>query len=224
MITPDDEARLKQIAPGAATAVVPGAINPAEYTPVEEPGAGAPPLFVTAGSLGFRPTGEGVVEFVEETWPLIRRRSSRAVFRIIGACPEALRRRLLREPGVEVTGRVEQVRPHLLRANAFIVPLRVGSGMRIRILEAMAFGLPVVSTPVGCEGLAVENGRHLLVAGPPEDLADAVLSLGRNDTRARSLRREGRRLVEKSYSLDAVEQLTGRIYRKALEPEAAGAA
>jgi polysaccharide biosynthesis protein PslH len=224
MITPDDETRLKQLVPNAITAVVPGAVNAAEYTPVELPAAGDPPLFVTAGSLGFRPTGEGVVEFVEETWPLIRRKQGRAVFRIIGACPETLRKRLLKAPGVEMTGRVDQVRPHLTRAHAFVVPLRVGSGMRIRILEAMAFALPIVSTPIGCEGIAVEDGRHLLVVHSPEEMAEALLGLARDDSRAHTLRREGRRLVEKSYSVDAVEQITARIYRKVLESEAAGAA
>lgn len=224
MITPDDESRLKEISPRAATAVVPAAINAAEYAPIEPPAGGGPPLFVTAGSLNFRPTGEGVVEFVEKTWPLVRRRSSRAMFRVIGPCPETLKRRLLKEPGVEVTGRVDQVRPHLLGASAFVVPLRVGSGIRIRVLEAMAFGLPVVSTPIGCEGIAAEDGRHLLVGGPPEEMAEALLSVAQDGTRALTLSREGRRLVEKCYSLDAVEELTGRLYRKVLEREAAGAA
>ncbi|HEX7879715.1 MAG TPA: glycosyltransferase, partial [Candidatus Eisenbacteria bacterium] len=90
----------------------------------------------------------------------------------------------------------------------------VGSGIRVRILEAMAWSLPVVSTTIGCEGIEVENGRHLLVADGHEQMANAINRLIKEPVVGQTLRREGRRLVEKKYSLEAVESITGRLYRR----------
>jgi glycosyltransferase involved in cell wall biosynthesis len=217
-ISAEDERKLRDIAIGATVATVPAAIDVAAYPSVPPPEDGEDPLLVTAGSLGFRPTGEGIVEFAERSWPRIRRASPRARFRVIGSAPDSLRRRLLRVPGVEMTGRVEDVAPWLAGASAFIVPLRVGSGVRIRILEALAWGVPVVSTSTGCEGLEVESGRHLLVADRPDELAAAVSKLLATPGAGQTLRREGRRFVEKRHSIEVLEAMLGRLYRRATAP------
>jgi glycosyltransferase involved in cell wall biosynthesis len=216
-ITADDDAKLRELVPGVRSAVLPAAIDPAEYTPASPPAAGAPPLIVTVGSLNFRPTGEGVVFFTEEVWPRLRRQLPGARFRIVGECHDTLRKRLSAQAGVEVTGRVPDVRPHLEGAHAFVVPVRAGSGMRIRILEAMAHQVPLVSTTIGAEGIAGQHERHFLLADTIEDLVRAVMRIVKEPVLAQNLRREGRRLVEKSYSIEALAPVTERIYRRAID-------
>jgi glycosyltransferase involved in cell wall biosynthesis len=222
MISPPDEARLREIAPQARTAVVPGVIAVAEYQPALPADPGDDLLVVAAGTFTFPPTGEGLVYFLDRVWTRVIASAPRARLRVIGHCPEALKRRLAATAGVEVLGRVEAVDAHLNGAHVFAVPLRAGSGMRMRILEAMAWQVPIVTTTTGCEGIAVENGRHLIVADPPEEMASAILRLARDTALARSLRSEGRRLVEASYSLEAAETLMKQIYRKCSEEIAVG--
>lgn len=215
MITAEDEATLKEISPAAVTAVLPGVIDPDKYAPVEPPTSGEP-IIVTAGSFNFRPTGEGLVHFVDNTWPRILKSLPKARLRVIGHCPDKLARRVA-GPGIEVLGRVDQVRPHLAGANAFVVPLRVGSGMRIRILEAFAWQVPIVSTMLGCKGIEVQDGRHMLIEDEPAAMAAAVVRLVKEPALASTIRREGRRLLEKSYSLATSELITQRLYAKCLD-------
>ena len=217
VITPDDDQMLKEIVPGVRTAIVPGGLDPADYAPVTPPGETDPLLVAATGSFGFRPTGEGMVDFVERAWPRIRSEVAGARLRIIGDCPEPLKRRFLKTAGVEVLGRVDSVRKHLDGVHFCIVPLNVGSGMRIRILEAMAYEIPIVSTVIGCEGIHVQDGRHLAIVESVEKMSTAILSLYKKPAQAGIMRREGKRLLQKLYSLDQVEALTSRIYRKALE-------
>ena len=222
MISPPDEARLREIAPGVKTAVVPGVIALEEYKPALQANPGDDLLVVATGTFTFPPTGEGLVYFLDRVWTRVIASAPQARFRVIGHCPDGPQRRLGATPGVEVLGRVEAVEPHLDGAHVFAVPLRAGSGMRMRILEAMAWQVPIVTTTTGCEGIAVENGRHLIVADQPEEMASAILRVARETPLARSLRSEGRRLVEESYSLEAAERLMKQIYRKCSEGKAVG--
>jgi len=220
MMSALDESRLLELAPRARTAIVPGVIAVEEYIPALEPAAGDDLLVVTTGTFTFPPTGEGLVHFLDEVWPRLIAAAPRARLRVIGHCPDDLRRRLEAQPGVEVLGRVQAVRSHLDGAHVFVVPLRAGSGMRMKILEAMAWQIPVVTTSIGCEGIAVENGRHLIVANPPEEMVSAVLRVGRETRLAHDLRRAGRELVESRYSLEAAESSTRRIYQTCAEERA----
>jgi glycosyltransferase involved in cell wall biosynthesis len=222
MITPVDEARIHQIAPGAQTAVVPGVIAPEEYRPARRPGPGDELLVVATGTFTFLPTGEGLVHFIEHVWPRVIAAAPRARFRVIGHCPEALRRRLEALQGIEVLGRVDSVEAHLDGATVFAVPLRAGSGMRMKIVEAMAWQVPIVTTSIGCEGIGVENGRQVIVADEPQAMATAILGLHRDTALAQNLRSEGRRFVEEHFSLSAAGRQTDRIYRECIESPAAG--
>jgi polysaccharide biosynthesis protein PslH len=224
MITPLDESRLREIAPGARTAVVPGVIAPEEYHPTLPAGPEDDLLVVATGTFTFLPTGEGLVHFIDQVWPRVIAAAPRARLRVIGHCPAALRRRLEARPGVEVLGRVASVEAHLDGAHVFLVPLRAGSGMRMKILEALAWQIPVVTTTIGCEGIGVEDAQQVLVADEPEEMSAAILRVGRDADLARSLRREGRRFVEAGYSLPAAGAATSRIYRECLEALAADGA
>ena len=123
-------------------------------------------------------------------------------------------------PGVEVLGRVDSVEAHLDGAHVFAVPLRAGSGMRMKIVEAMAWQVPIVTTSIGCEGIGVESGLQVIVADEPQDMAAAIRGLYRDEALARNLRAEGRRFVEEHFSLAAAGRLTDRVYRECLDPSA----
>ncbi|HKC19852.1 MAG TPA: glycosyltransferase family 4 protein, partial [Candidatus Dormibacteraeota bacterium] len=104
--------------------------------------------------------------------------------------------------GVTHTGRVDDVRPYLGRASVVVVPLRIGSGTRLKVLEALAMGKAVVSTKIGCEGLEVKHGEHLLIASDPAEFAKSVLRLMARPEDAAALGRRGRELVERRYGWD----------------------
>src|SRR5262249_6145485 len=133
---------------------------------------------VHIGTMYWPPNIDAVRWFAQEVLPRIRAARPATAFDVIGARPPRAIRALT-QPGrdVQVTGYVADPTAHLQRAGAVVVPVRAGSGMRVKILTALAQGLPVVSTSVGCEGIAVRSGEHLLIADDPADFAAATLLL-----------------------------------------------
>jgi glycosyltransferase involved in cell wall biosynthesis len=142
--------------------------------------------------------------FVREILPLIRRDEPDATLSIIGRAPTPAVKRLADEAGIEVTGRVDDVRPHIAAGSVYVVPLRVGGGTRLKIFEAMSMAKAVVSTTVGAEGLPVTSGRNIVIADEPGDFARAVVELIRDADARRRLEQEARRLVVDHYDWSAV--------------------
>jgi glycosyltransferase involved in cell wall biosynthesis len=164
---------------------------------------GGPIAFL--GSMDWMPNVECVQHFTRDILPRIRQRHPDCRFRIIGRDPSPAVRRLAAEtPGIEITGTVEDVRPHLDSATLLVVPLRSGGGTRIKIFEAMAQGLPVVSTAIGAEGLPVEDGRDILIADTPDDFADAVIRLLESPALARELAEKARAKLVADHSWTSV--------------------
>ena len=128
------------------------------------------------GLMSYYPNQHGILRFTERVLPLVRARVPYARLRIVGANPSAAVRALASDH-VEVTGRVPDVRPAYARADVSVVPLWIGGGTRVKALEAFAMGVPVVSTPLGCEGLDVRDGRSVLIGRTDEELADAIVAL-----------------------------------------------
>src|SRR3990170_777365 len=120
--------------------------------------------------------------------------------RWIGAASAEEQRSYREQYGVELTGYVADVKPFMHDAACHIVPLRVGGGTRLKILNAWAMGKPVVSTSIGCEGLATADGENILVRDDPKDFADAILAVLRDDDLRRRLGDAGRETVERLYS------------------------
>lgn len=132
---------------------------------------------VHIGTAHWPPNVDGIQWFVKYIFPLVKRNLSEARFLIIGKEPPRNITQLHNDKDIFVLGFVEDIEDIYAKTGVFIVPLRIGSGIRIKIINAMARGLPVVSTSVGCEGMDVVNGKHLLIADKAEDFADAVISL-----------------------------------------------
>jgi len=159
---------------------------------------------VFTGSMDWLPNEDGMTYFCREILPRIRESEPDATLSIIGRAPTPAVRKLAEIPGVEVTGRVDDVRPHIARGSVYIVPLRIGGGTRLKIFEAMSMAKAVVSTTVGAEGLPVTNGRDIDIADEPARFAHAVVHLMRDSEARRDIETAARRLVVEKYDWSAV--------------------
>jgi glycosyltransferase involved in cell wall biosynthesis len=159
---------------------------------------------VFTGSLDYLPNVDGLAWFCGDVLPAIRARVPDATLDIVGRNPVDDVVALSRLPGVMLHRDVASVVPHLHQARVAVVPLRLGSGTRLKALEAMAAGVALVGTAVGLEGLAIGSGRHALVADSPEAFADSAVRLLTNDGDASELAAAARRLVEERYRWDVI--------------------
>ena len=143
---------------------------------------------VFTGSMDWLPNEDAIQFFTREVLPRVRASLPDVTLTVVGRNPyPSLVELGRRDAGVRVTGRVEDVRPYMERAAAYVVPIRVGGGTRLKIYEAMAMGMPIVSTTVGAEGLPVKDGEELLLADSPEEFAAAVVRVLTDGGLARSL-------------------------------------
>ena len=163
------------------------------------PAQGEKNKLVFVGSMDYHANIDGTVSFAREVWPRVHERNPELVFTIVGRDPAAEVRQLASIRGIEVTGTVADVRPFYREAIAAIVPLNVGGGSRLKILEAMAAGIPVVSTTLGAEGLDVQHGKNILIADTNEQLVEAIVSVVENEDRRKELGAAGRALVADRY-------------------------
>jgi len=197
------------------TAVIPIAVDAQGQPPVlREP---APLMILSMATMFWPPNVDGVLWFAREVYPLVRRAVPEAHFAVVGARPpQSVRRLAETDPSIEVTGYVEDPRPFLERTAALIVPVRAGGGMRVKILEAMARGLPIVSTTIGYEGIELTPGEQLLVGDTPEAFARALISLLRDPAQGRRLAAAGRRIAEERYDWRVVNPHVDALYETAL--------
>ena len=200
-------------------AVVPNGVDTDYFRPV--PGNAKPESLVFSGSLDWRPNVDSLLYFLDEIWPLIRAAFPGATMAAVGRNPSAsLRARIEKQPSVMLRASVEDVRPHIKGAAVCVVPLRVGSGSRLKILEALAMEKAVVSTSVGAEGLDVEHEKDILIADHPRDFADAVVRLFRDPSYGRALGGAGRLLVEQRYTWGRLAGLLEDQWQKAVKAAA----
>jgi glycosyltransferase involved in cell wall biosynthesis len=193
-------------------------VDTAYFTPTPDD-AVRPGHLVFVGSMDWMPNDDAVLFFCREVLPRVRAVEPGVTLSIVGRAPTAAVRRLAEQQGIEVTGRVDDVRGYRAAACAEIVPLRVGGGTRLKIFEAMAAGKAVVSTTIGAEGLPAEPGRHLLIADGAEALAQAVLRVVREPALRRSLEHEARALVARHYDWAvAAAQLEASLLEPADRP------
>jgi glycosyltransferase involved in cell wall biosynthesis len=183
------------IAPQARIAVYPNALPP---TP--RPVAGDQEAIVFSGNMEYHPNLTAVRFFRLEIWPRLRDRWPLLVWRLVGRNPEAVRRFTQGDPRIEVAGPVQDAVSELARSRVAIVPLLTGSGTRLKILEAWAAGLPVVSTTLGAEGLPVSDGQTALLADSAEAFAGAVTRLLTCTELRRRIGSAGRLLLEKEFT------------------------
>ena len=186
----------------ARFATVPIAVDVTGVAPISELTSEPGVLFL--GGLHWPPNADALVTFVRDVWPRVRAARPDAMLTAVGRDDHPAADECRAAPAVTVVGWVPDIDPFVRQSRVLVVPMRAGSGMRVKILEAMARGLPVVSTSVGCEGIEVEAGRHLLVEDDPARFADAVVRVLADDALAGSLAVASRALVMAKYDVAAV--------------------
>lgn len=171
---------------------------------------------VSIGTMYWPPNVDATLYFYGEIFPKIKRERPDATLCVVGARPTQEILALGTDPSVTVTGLVPDTRPYAETCGVFIVPLRSGSGMRVKILNALAMGVPIVSTTVGAEGIEVTDGENILLADTPEEFAEAALRVLADPALARRLAENGRALVRAKYGWDAIAERLRNAYAEAL--------
>ena len=198
---------LQYVGPERIT-VIPTGVDTEYFQP--SPNPEQPDTTVFTGSMDWMPNEDAVAYFVDKILPLIRHEIPAASFWAVGRRPTRGTQALASEH-ILVTGAVEDIRPYLAKAALCVVPLRSGSGTRIKIFEAMAMGKAVVSTTMGAEGLPVRHGENIILADDPADFARHVVQLLRDSQRRVELGRAARQLVEENYGWPSVAAHFDRI-------------
>lgn len=193
-----DREVLSALAPAARVVDTPTGVDVRHFAPLGAPER--PDSLVFSGAMDWYPNEDAMLHFAGEMLPEIRRHVPRVSVTVVGRNPSERLRAASTAAGIEVTGTVDDVRPHIAQGAVYVVPLRVGGGTRLKIFEALAMGKAVVSTRVGAEGLPIVPGEHFLQADEPGDFAAAVVALLRDPARRAALGAAGRRLVEARYS------------------------
>ncbi len=187
----------QRLSPSQMLRVVPNGVDTTFFQPVTRLTTSPTVLFL--GSLNVARNIDAIRWFCRDMWEAVRRLVPGAELRIVGTRPTQAIRRLGRLPGVHVVGPVEDVRPQYEQARVMIAPFRFGVGTRLKVLEAMAMGVPIVATPAGCCGINAINNQHALIAAGAPDFITGVVRVLTDDVLAQTLRMEARRLVEQRF-------------------------
>jgi glycosyltransferase involved in cell wall biosynthesis len=201
---------------GGVVRVVPNGIDCAAYERLPIGREGNAPIILFVGTLSWGPNASAAQFLVRTVLPQVRAAVPAACLRIIGRNPPSHLSKLGMLPGVEVLGDVDDLQPHLRQASVVAVPLESGGGSRLKILEAFAAGVPVASTAIGCEGLEVSSGEHLLIV-PRDDLAHAVVRLLQDRSLGSALALRARELVRRRYDWSSIGQMSSALVGEVME-------
>jgi glycosyltransferase involved in cell wall biosynthesis len=224
MVSEQDCATMARLYGVTNTSSIPTGVDAEYFQP--QPGTEAPAHeLVFTGSMDWLPNVDGITWFADQVLPLVQRELPVKLW-VVGRKPlPAVTELAAKHPGViEVTGTVDDVRPYMARSRVYLVPLRIGGGTRMKIYEAMAMAMPVVSTRVGAEGLPVTDGRDIVLADEPAEFARRTVELLRDEARRRSLGAAGRRLVTENFSWESVARTFGDICQGVVDAGKRGAA
>jgi sugar transferase (PEP-CTERM/EpsH1 system associated) len=204
-----DRSRLIRYNPRLQVDVIPNGVDTRQLQPL--PKARSSPSLLFIGNMGYWPGIDAALYFSHNIFPRIREVIPDAALWIVGSnpAPDVM---ALDGARIHVTGRVESVIPYYEQSSVCVVPLRAGTGTRLKILEAMALGRPVVSTRVGCEGLDVTHGEHLLIADDPDDFAQHVIRLLQDDALYNRVTANAREHVMARYDWDVIVKRQLAIY------------
>lgn len=209
-ITPDDAGKLRAMSPRARLTVVPGGVDSSYFAPVDAARV-VPGSIVFFGALDWLPNRDAVGWFLDEVFPLVLASVPSAMLTIVGknAPPDIARRA---GPNCVIRGYVDDLREEIQRHAVSIAPFRIGGGMRLKIIESFAMGVPVVSTAIGCEGIEARHGEHLLVGDTPESFAGHLAGLLADPSAGRRLGTNALRLATERYRWERVAEMLEEVY------------
>lgn len=209
-----DAVALRRLVPRLHVAVVPNGVDLTFLHPGVVPSLPgiAPHALVFTGKMDYRPNVDAVLWFADHVLPLILQQVPDAHFYVVGQQPHERLARLAGQPAITLTGRVPDVRPYIAAAAVYVVPLRIGGGTRLKVLEAMAMARPIVSTRLGCDGFAFTDGQEVVFADDPPAFAAAVVALLHDSPRAEALGARARQHVEAELGWDAIVPRLEALY------------
>ena len=195
-----------------AIEIIPNGVDITHYQP--DLTAETPAYLIYIGSMDWYPNEDAVAFFADEVLPRIQEKVPDVKFSIVGGNPSTQVQKLAARNGIVVTGRVPEIKPYFAETTVFVVPLRIGSGTRLKILEALAMGKAIVSTSVGAEGLDLKNGKEIFIADAPTAFADAVTRLLTDSELRRRIGENGRARVEQDYDWRSIGEKLHGVYTK----------
>ncbi|MCZ7667363.1 MAG: glycosyltransferase [Chloroflexi bacterium] len=212
---PTDAAHLTRLTGAGSTpiSVIPNCLDVAQYQLADE--TALPFDLVFSGKMDYRPNIDAVLWFADAVWPLIVAERPSTTWAVVGQKPHARLERLRSLPGVTLTGWVDRVQPYLAGASVYVMPFRIGSGTRLKLIEAMAAALAIVSTPVGAEGFPVTHNQELVLAETPVEMATAVLQLLQSPAQREDLGRAAEQFA-RQYDWRQVIPQFAEIYERLL--------
>ncbi|MBM3791149.1 MAG: glycosyltransferase [Acidobacteria bacterium] len=213
-MTDPDRIELEKFSRGVPIHVISTGVDLDYFRPPPEPGRNRRMVFV--GAFQHHPNVEAMTYFCRKVLPLIRQRTPSAELCIVGSGPPRAITDLAGRPGIEVTGLVPDIRPYMAAASVYIAPLRLGVGIRGKILEAWGMAMPVVATPVAAAGLRAEPGVNMLIADDEESFAESVASLFDSAELRSRLGRAGRATAEAHYGWEAAAEQLDALYKEHL--------
>jgi glycosyltransferase involved in cell wall biosynthesis len=216
--SPVDGGALQTLAPSAAVRVVPNGVDVEYFRPAVGPSEAA--TLVLSGKMSYHANVTAALYFVHDILPTVRHSRPDTQVRIVGSKPPGAIRKLGEDPAISVTGYVDDLRQAIGGATIAVCPTKVKAGIQNKVLEAMAMGIPVVSTTEGVEGLSAAPGRDVLVADSPQEFADQVCHLLASPALRERIGAAGRQYVETHHRWDAAARRLEGIYGEAMESRA----
>lgn len=211
-----DERVISEISTGINTVTITNGVDMGYFSP-DHSRVDADKIVFT-GVMGYGPNEDAALFFAREIFPLILEQRPKAQFWIVGSDPTDQVKDLGRTPGVHVTGKVEDVRPYLSQAGVFVCPLRYGTGVKNKILAAMAMQKPIVATSLSIDGLDLADNREVLLADEPRAFAEKVVGLLSDPNAVDRLASNGLARVQSQYSWAAMGQALEKSIQAAIEP------
>lgn len=215
-VAPRDVEAARVAAPGVRTTLIPNGVDADHFHPMDVPKE--PATLVFHGHLGYLPNVDAVVAFAETIFPLVQKHVPTAVFHVIGAEPHPRVLALRTRPGLRLSPNLPDLRAAVCSSSVYVCLLRHGTGIKNKLLEAMAMGVPIVAHPSALEGIDATDGTHMLAAADPALFADQVVRLIRDRDSSARLAAAGRRLVEERYAWASrareFEDLYGDVIRE----------
>ncbi|HEX4824872.1 MAG TPA: glycosyltransferase [Candidatus Polarisedimenticolaceae bacterium] len=212
-----DATRLREVAPGASVVVVPNGVDVDYFAPRHVDRQNRTPSLVFVGGLNWYPNSRAVRWFLDEIYPRIRARVPACVLTVVGKDPPADIARAAEAIGaVRLTGEVDDIRPFVSESDVYVCPMQDGGGTRLKILDALAQGKPLVATRMAVEGIPLQDGVHALLADEPVAFAEAVVKLLEDRDRARSLADAGRDFVVQRFGWPHIGERLRMAYDAAL--------
>jgi polysaccharide biosynthesis protein PslH len=216
VVSAEDGETLAKLAPGVETRVVANGVDTEYFTPRADPGGNT---LLFCGGLDWYPNSDAMVYFFDEIWPLLTRQLPEVRVVVVGRKPpQWLKELSAADPRVAVTGFVADARKYFQGATAYFCPIRQGGGTRLKILDALAMGMPLVGTTFSCSGIAVQHDKHVLLADTPEAFAAQTLRVLADRSLRAKLAARGRELVCNEYSWSVVGKTLLVAYSEAASP------